>query len=194
MTRKTHVVAGVATVLLADVPLIGYLTRQGIITDAFIPAIVCGVAGGYIGSILPDLDYPTHLATKSDNELTPQERNLKYNHRGGLHSLILPIIIILFNLSQSELVKRYDSDFICNVLFGRLGFFDGVVIAYLVHLLADMFTLKGVRIGWPILRENISFTKIKLFRILGESQSLWLIFYLFILFIFYAIYYKIATA
>jgi len=184
MTKRIHIIAGVATVVFTLVPAMSYVSR---ITEVSAPTALCGIIGGYIGSFCPDLDYPKGLARRSDRSLNQFERDLKYNHRGWLHTLIIPIILLIINVSQ----RINSENWITSPIIGLLGLLDGIIIGYTVHLFADMFTTKGIKIGFPFYRKAISFTKFKVLLRFGYFQGQWLAAYLFVLFILYAITYSV---
>ena len=76
-------------------------------------------------------------------------------HRGLMHTLIPPIIIF---------IAAGASDFIywCSA-------FIGLGIGYVSHLLADMLTVEGCPVLWPIYKGNIRLLKLK-----TKNASTWL--------------------
>ncbi|MFA5406752.1 MAG: metal-dependent hydrolase [Candidatus Nanoarchaeia archaeon] len=83
-----------------------------------------------ISSLLPDLDYPYSLV----GSLWPELSNFlfkRFGHRGLLHSLLLPLgLIVDILLSNSFYVNLF-------------------CLAYSLHILLDMMTYQGVKLLYP---------------------------------------------
>ena len=68
-------------------------------------------------------------------------------HRGLMHTLVMPVILYLASTASSFPLYRYSI----------LGLFVG----YCSHLFADMLTVEGCPILWPLTRKNIRLMKLK---------------------------------
>lgn len=68
-------------------------------------------------------------------------------HRGIMHTLVMPVILYVASTASSFPLYRYT----------MLGLFVG----YCSHLFADMLTVEGCPILWPITRKNIRLMKLK---------------------------------
>lgn len=89
------------------------------------------IVGSVIGSLLPDVD-----SKKSRlGRYVPLNRNkwFKENikHRGATHSVV-GVIAFMFTMS----------------LFFDVVSVTGLVLGYISHIIADMFTVKGVELYW----------------------------------------------
>lgn len=62
-------------------------------------------------------------------------------HRGLMHTLLVPIAIFMVGYSTAAPLIRYTS--------------FGIFVGYLSHLVADMFTVAGCPILFPLVRSNI---------------------------------------
>lgn len=83
-----------------------------------------------LATLIPDIDSASSLINK---KIRPFDiiSNLLFKHRGALHSITLCIILtIILALFSQKLA---------------LPFFIG----YSIHLLADSFTVTGIRAFWP---------------------------------------------
>jgi len=169
MRRSNHIIIGVGTAFLAY-PLVT-ITQNTI----NLPVYGSVLLGSYLGSCFPDLDYPKRLAVIDDNILTPEQRNRKYNHRdfGVLHTLIIPVILSVLTLPLF-FYSLFNGFLILKLL---TAFLIGVVSGHLLHLFADMFTPKGIRICYPFSNIKISLTKVKFFYFLSRHQFLWILLY-----------------
>lgn len=68
-------------------------------------------------------------------------------HRGFMHTLILPILIFIMAGASSFVYWRFT--------------FVGLGVGYVSHLLADMLTVEGCPILFPLSKSNIRFLKLK---------------------------------
>lgn len=116
---------------LAGVLLIKYLDIQNQIL--FIVLFM-------IFGLAPDID---ELKSKVSQKVKPLAWLIKFffSHRGIMHSIFLPIILYL-------LLFMINIDGAIAVSFG-----------YLSHLLLDCFTVRGVRLIWPLKKKLKGFIK-----------------------------------
>ena len=131
MNGKTHMIVGVSTVaaLCVTHPTLNLFgteihTWWGLLLSS-------------TGALLPDIDIE---GSKMGSKHKFLSKHLK--HRGITHTLLVPAIvsvIIYFALGAIPVLP--------DVLFGFL-------IAYLSHIVADMFNKKGVPILWPITKHH----------------------------------------
>lgn len=77
------------------------------------------------------------------------------HHRGLMHTLIPPVILLVLCFVSDYPVWRWT--------------FIGLFIGYLSHLIADMLTVEGCPILWPITTNNIRILKLK-----TKNASTWL--------------------
>lgn len=73
-----------------------------------------------------------------------------WQHRHGTHTLIIPILIAVG-------IFCCDAGTLLAIRYALIGLLTG----YLSHLYADLWTVKGCPILWPIVKKNISLTKVK---------------------------------
>lgn len=76
-------------------------------------------------------------------------------HRGFMHTAILPILIFIMANASEFVYWRFS--------------FVGLGVGYVSHLLADMLTVEGCPVLWPISKSNIRFLKLK-----TKNASTWL--------------------
>lgn len=79
------------------------------------------------------------------------------HHRGFMHTLIPPVLIALIAYSTSFGYWHYG--------------FLGLAIGYVSHLIADMITVEGCPILWPLTKNNIH---ILFFRLKTKNSSTWI--------------------
>ncbi|TKJ17369.1 hypothetical protein CEE44_02440 [Candidatus Woesearchaeota archaeon B3_Woes] len=93
-----------------------------------------------IFGLAPDID---ELKSKVSQKVKPLALLIKFffSHRGIMHSIFLPIILYL-------LLFMINIDVAISVSFG-----------YLSHLLLDCFTVRGVRLVWPLKKRLKGFIK-----------------------------------
>ena len=77
------------------------------------------------------------------------KNNLKFmvKHRGLMHTLIMPGVLFAATYFIKEPTFRI--------------FITGLTIGYITHLLADMLTVRGCPVLFPVTKKNIKFMKIK---------------------------------
>lgn len=134
MKGSTHVVIGlsfgVTTQLLVGFPAEGFLE---------IPFYYGGLV---LGSLLPDIDHPQSYLGRRLTPLSVPIFKL-FGHRGITHSF-LSLSILGIILTKSRYVNTYLS--------------GGVLLGYLSHLIADMFTPTGIPLFYPM-KKKFSFVK-----------------------------------
>ena len=93
------------------------------------------IIGLFIGTMLPDID----IKESKINNLLIVTKPLScfFHHRGFTHSFIC-LFIISYVLCTTD------------VFFNLNGFSIGFFIGYASHLIADMFTPKGIQLLWPL--------------------------------------------
>lgn len=105
------------------------------------------VAGGLLGSMLPDIDHPK---SAFGSRLVPVSTIISgiFGHRGITHSLFATVAITLgggYFLHNT------------NVGFLEVGpFMVGISVGYLSHLLGDWMTNSGIPLLWPNRRRFVS--------------------------------------
>jgi inner membrane protein len=141
MMGKTHLVIGVSY----GVALVPAVTR-GEFTPTQLGFIMTGLV---IGSLLPDIDHPQSLISQQI-PLVGKVISRLTRHRGLFHSILG--VVILFGLSawlsiliaggltslgiqQADTATRYIS--------------AGLMIGYILHIVADMLTISGVKLFYP---------------------------------------------
>lgn len=134
MKGSTHVVIGlsfgVTTQLLVGFPAEGFLE---------IPFYYGGLV---LGSLLPDIDHPQSYLGRRLTPLSVPIFKL-FGHRGITHSF-LSLSILGIILTESGYVNTYLS--------------GGILLGYLSHLIADMFTPTGIPLFYPM-KKKFSFVK-----------------------------------
>lgn len=83
------------------------------------------------------------------SKLSFVKNNLQFavKHRGIMHTLIMPAFLIFSVHYIDELIFRI--------------FIIGLFIGYITHIAADMLTVRGCPVFFPITKKNIRFMKIK---------------------------------
>lgn len=137
MRAFTHIAAGALSAVLLSKGL--HATQV---------SFVMLVAGGVLGSMLPDIDHPESAFGR---RVLPLSLTLSalFGHRGVTHSLVA--VGLMAWLSWVA-------------LHGAIGwapamttpFVLGIAAGYLSHLLCDFFTNSGVPLLWPMKRKFAS--------------------------------------
>ena len=110
----------------------------------------CGTLGG-IGGLLPDIDTPTSMVSKSI-PLLPKAINRAFGHRTFTHSLMIPVligIVIAWGLSAGWMTK--------NTLLALICFLAG----FMMHLVQDTLTKGGVPWLYPLKKKRFSLLPIR---------------------------------
>ena len=124
MQGKTHFVFGIFIGIL----LIRFLSLSSITKYLFFTILV-------IGSLIPDIDTPKSMAGRRAKGLS-RTINFFSGHRGILHSLTIPIILLFIALSMH-------THFLLKIMI------YGITIGYTSHLFLDALTKQGIIILWP---------------------------------------------
>mgnify|MGYP002713245383 CR=1 FL=1 len=133
---KTHVVIGVAY----GAGLIPAVQRGDYSIEQF-GLVLLGLA---IGSLLPDLDHPQSTISRSIPIVGGLISSLT-RHRGILHSILG---VILFYLVTAILMIPIVA-MTHNIQLSRYAA-AGLLLGYVLHIVADMLTKGGVRLFYPL--------------------------------------------
>ncbi|MGM9986047.1 MAG: metal-dependent hydrolase [Bacillaceae bacterium] len=97
------------------------------------------IAGTIIGSLIPDIDEPKSYIGRRSLGVS-HVVNKKYGHRGGTHSLIIWFILmgLLLTVANNK-------------------FTIGICIGYLLHIVGDFFSSKGVPLLLPFTNKRFKF-------------------------------------
>ncbi len=93
--------------------------------------------GGIITCLLPDIDHPRSILGYKLTLFSFPIWKI-FGHRGFTHSL-LAIIVFLLILNFNKFIK----------FIFPLDFIHAMIVGYISHILADMFTPIGVPLMWP---------------------------------------------
>lgn len=132
MMARTHIIIG----WTAGISLLPSVTA-GEYTPEQYTLILIGLT---VGSLLPDLDSPHSLAS----QLIPVFGGIiskLTSHRGILHSGLAVVILFLLG----GLVARVTGNSLA-----VLSFWSGMIFGYIGHILADMLTVAGIRLFYPL--------------------------------------------
>lgn len=132
------------SVLLVVTVLLMVLLYMGLVSINLDMSTLLISLGGLLGVIAF-----TKVAQKSDH--------VKWltKHRGLMHTLIPPVLILVASNASVNVYWRFT--------------FLGLGIGYLSHLLADMLTVEGCPILYPLTKTNVRFLKLK-----TKNKSTWL--------------------
>jgi len=157
---NTHIIIGVSY----GVALMPAVTRHEMTVEQ-LGFVMCGLV---VGSLLPDIDHP-HSLISQQIPLVGKTISRLTSHRGLFHSILG--VVMMFGLSawlsiviagglssvgiqQADNATRYIA--------------SGLMTGYILHIVADMLTISGVKLFYPIKR-NI---KIPLFKTGGTREWL----------------------
>ena len=138
MQGKYHFGLGVAVGVS-----MGVLTANNQPMPAICTSIAC-----MIGSILPDIDTKTSKAAQI-SKTTSFVLRIFFGHRGVMHT---PFILFVLNLPLVLLVYKFGLPW-QTILGFNVGF--------LLHLLQDSFTKRGIRWGYPFTARYFSIFPMK---------------------------------
>lgn len=146
MMGKTHIIIGV-TFGLGLLPAVSrgdYTTGQFLFT----------MSGLTIGSLLPDIDHPQSIIARQIPLVGGLVGNLA-GHRGFFHSIMG--IASIFVLLATLVGFSTDSLSALGIDTGQipLHFVAGMFVGYFLHIMADMLTVSGVKLFYPV-KKNIS--------------------------------------
>lgn len=136
MLAFTHVAAGCASSLL-----VAHYLHAGPVQTALM------MAGGILGSHLPDIDHPK---SAFGSRVLPLSIPISavFGHRGITHSLIAVVgisFLIWWSLHYLQWEKGYS-----------VPLMVGISTGYLSHLAGDYFTNSGVPLLWPSRKRFVS--------------------------------------
>lgn len=144
MKGTLHFVAGVTT---------GVCTGITLFPNDPLSAVLF-TASCTLGSILPDIDSPKSMISKCI-PIIPTIVNKIFGHRNLLHAPILPALCSLFlYLFKEELTEIA---WVCGY---------GILAGYVLHLLQDAFTIRGIPIFYPFSQYKLHFSN-------ARSGSFW---------------------
>ncbi|WP_056938432.1 metal-dependent hydrolase [Ligilactobacillus hayakitensis] len=132
MQAKTHIIttfsAGIPTMLLVD------------------ELSVVNMGALFIGSLLPDIDHPQSYLGRR-HKIVSNVTNKAMGHRGITHSLLgMGVVYIFLRLIQINYLAPSI----------RLAPF-WILYGYLMHLIEDGFSQRGVKWLWPFGKSPLSF-------------------------------------
>jgi inner membrane protein len=136
MMAFTHIAFGATTSLLAAKWI-----------NAPAPQTVLMLAGGVLGSMLPDIDHPSSAFGR---RVLPISMTLSvvFGHRGITHSLFAVVgmsALVWYSLHHLDWHPGYSVPFVV-----------GLAAGYLSHLAGDWMTNSGVPLLWPSKRRFVS--------------------------------------
>lgn len=137
MNHQAHKIAGVCAGTITATLLYHGDVHSATGFAAFAPLI----AGGYFGSLLPDIDHP---GSKIGRALYPIAWvvNKLFGHRGATHSLLA-----LFLTSVLFVLPAFLLESVLALLYTQFAI--GVSVGFLSHLILDMSTKSGVPLLHP---------------------------------------------
>ncbi|TXF11192.1 metal-dependent hydrolase [Pelomicrobium methylotrophicum] len=136
MMAFTHIAFGAASALLAAEWL-----------DAPAPQAVLMLAGGVLGSMLPDIDHPGSAFGRRVPFLSIPLSAI-FGHRGVTHSLLAVVgmsALAWYSLHHLDWHPGYSVPFVV-----------GIAAGYLSHLAGDWMTNTGVPLLWPSRRRFVA--------------------------------------
>ncbi|MBU9211643.1 metal-dependent hydrolase [Burkholderia multivorans] len=136
MMAFTHIAFGAASALLAAEWL-----------DAPAPQAVLMLAGGVLGSMLPDIDHPGSAFGRRVLPISMVLADL-FGHRGITHSLLAVVgmsALAWYSLHHLDWHPGYSVPFVV-----------GIAVGYLSHLAGDWMTNYGVPLLWPMRRRFVA--------------------------------------
>jgi inner membrane protein len=136
MMAFTHIAFGAATSLL---------TAKWINAPA--PQTVLMLAGGVLGSMLPDIDHPSSAFGRRVLPISMVISTL-FGHRGITHSLFAVVgmsALAWYSLHHLDWHPGYS-----------VPFAVGIAVGYLSHLAGDWMTNSGVPLLWPDKRRFVA--------------------------------------
>lgn len=118
-----------------------------------------------VGSLLPDID----IATSSMGRKAPIFSKI-FTHRGLTHTLLFPAIMLAAIILADNFIKqRVILSSVQSLLFG-------LILGWVVHIIADLFNSKGCPVFWPASGSKLSFGSFN-----SSGWQVWLFFFLYTL-------------
>ena len=142
--------------------LLGKLTKAGISVLLVVTVLLMILL--YMGLLSINLDMSTLVLSLGGllgvvlfTRVAQNSENIKWltKHRGLMHTLIPPALILFASSASINAYWRYT--------------FLGLGIGYLSHILADMLTVEGCPVLFPLSKSNKRFLKLK-----TKNKSTWL--------------------
>jgi len=155
---RTHIIIGVSCGV-ALIPAV----EGGQLTPAQLGFIMVGLT---VGSLLPDIDHP-HSLISQQLPLVGSIISKLTRHRGLFHSILG--VVMMFGLSAWLAIMMaggLSSMGIQSADSATRYIASGLMIGYILHIIADMVTVSGIRLFYPLQR-NI---RIPLFRTGGFRE------------------------
>ena len=148
MMGKTHIMVGVTYGVL--------LLPSVVTTKQYTPIEFSAIVGGLVlGSLLPDLDHPHSFASQFI-PLVGRFVSSVTRHRGLLHSVLGVLMWFVFSASLTSIVSAVVGQPVPIVA----KFSTGLIMGYILHIVADMMTVSGVKLFYP-LKQNIELPLVK---------------------------------
>lgn len=152
MMGRTHVIIGVSY----GVNLIPAVTRNDL-TPAQLGFVMCGLV---IGSLLPDIDHP-HSLISQQIPLVGGIISRLTSHRGLFHSILgVAILIVGLGMLSALIAGGLSSIGIQGASDATAQISTGTLIGYILHIIADMITVNGVKLFYP-LKANVGLPLIR---------------------------------
>ncbi|PPI88794.1 metal-dependent hydrolase [Candidatus Pantoea edessiphila] len=128
MTKNGHIIFAVTTAIFAK-----RFELNSVMIQAdwwhLIPAVL-------ISCLIPDIDHPNSLIGQKLRWIA-QPISLTFGHRGFTHSLLALIILWLSKFTFFKNLVIPDD------------IFQGIILGYFSHIIADILTPAGVPLFWP---------------------------------------------
>lgn len=160
MMGRTHIIIG----LSYGIALIPSATQNGV-TPGQLGFVMCGLV---VGSLLPDIDHP-HSLISQQLPLVGKVISKLTRHRGIFHSILG--VVIMFAWTQWLSISIADGLSAVGIQqadHATRNLNTGLMLGYILHIFADLLTISGVRLFYP-LKRNI---KIPVFKTGGVMEWL----------------------
>ncbi|EMS35964.1 hypothetical protein G653_03947 [Candidatus Liberibacter americanus PW_SP] len=95
------------------------------------------ILGSMLSFSLPDIDHPKSFISRRF-KISSFITSHILTHRGFTHSILS---VVLFSLLINNCLKE------ASII--NKGLHDSMIIGYISHLIADMFTKSGIQLFWP---------------------------------------------
>lgn len=142
MMGRTHIIIGIS----AGVAYLPAVTQGELMPGQF-GFIMVGLV---IGSLLPDIDHP-HSLISQQLPIVGRVISALTRHRGLFHSILG--VLVMAGLSawwSVGIAQGLTSLGIQNAPEATHHIGLGLMIGYILHILADMITVRGVRLFYPL--------------------------------------------
>lgn len=146
MMGKTHIIIG----LSYGIPLLPIVNEQ--ITPTDWGLLMVGLT---LGSLLPDIDHPQSVIARKA-PLVGWIASKLTGHRSFFHSIVgVAVWLVVLGILTTTLSGTLNV-LGWNVEKPLISCAAGLMIGYVLHIIADMFTLSGVKLFYPI-KKTIGF-------------------------------------